>query len=226
MVADIYINNASMAIDGTAIFFLGGLIYYTSAFRKRGRLSDRLFFMMLVTDIVAAVFDIMVDFFEFRPGPYSAAMMMAGSTVFNLAIIFAGSLLMLYALSYTENGVEKVRKSWKYWMIPAVVSAVFFVINLFTGWITYVDRADNLYHHGPLYYVVYIPLYIYLLLAAVYLWKVNRSAVIILIALVAVRLIMEALFQSVSSTPFFVSVILTYLHVGEMNNEFDSEVDR
>ena len=226
MAEDFFINKASIAIDCTAIFFLGGLIYYTTAFRRRGRLSDRLYFLILVTDIVAAIFDIMVDFFEFRPVRFQATFMMLGSTVFSGAVICLGFLFMLYVLTFTDYGEVHIVARWKYWFIPAVIAMVVLIINIFTGWVTYVDPKDHQYYHGAFYYVAFVPLVVYLIVIIKCLWKFNRPAMFVLIALIVGRLIMEALFMSVSSTAFFVAVILTYLHVDVMNDEFNTEVSK
>ncbi len=48
---------ANLIMDGAALFILAGMFIYTSLYRRRGRVSDKVFFALILTDVVAAFFN-------------------------------------------------------------------------------------------------------------------------------------------------------------------------
>lgn len=50
-------RSAGLIMDGAALFILAGMFIYTSLYRRRGKTADKVFFALILTDIIAAVFD-------------------------------------------------------------------------------------------------------------------------------------------------------------------------
>ena len=215
-----YTNAATIFVDMAAMFFLLGMIPCTRVYRKRGRLSDRLFFAMLLVDIVMAAGDAMVDFFSLSSFSVRGGLAIFGGSVTNICFCFFCMLLVLYLMCFLPSGEELVKKRYKISLIPAVATTVLIVINLFTGFLFYVDPDTGFYLHGDFYNLVFIQLIIYAVAGNLILWKVNRLGILLFLILIATRLIMESLFVSVSSTPFVFAVVLVYCLVGSMNRSF------
>lgn len=215
-----YTNVATIFVDIAAMFFLLGMIPCTRVYRKRGRLSDRLFFAMILVDIAMAAGDALVDFFTQSTLTFTPPLAILGGSVMNISFGFMSLLLMLYLMCFLPSGEELVKKWYKVSLIPAVATMILILINAFTGFLFYVDPLTGSYLHGPFYNLIAIELIIYALVGLFILWKVNRLGIVLFIILVATRLIMEALFVSVSSTPFVFAVVLVYCLVGSMNRSF------
>ena len=48
---------AGLILDGVVLFILAGMLIYTSLYRRRGKTEDKLFFVLILTNIAAAVFN-------------------------------------------------------------------------------------------------------------------------------------------------------------------------
>ncbi len=49
----------SIIMDVSSLFFLCGILNYTSLYRKRGRLDDKLFLTMIVVNMIYAAVELM-----------------------------------------------------------------------------------------------------------------------------------------------------------------------
>ena len=45
----------SLIMDAVSLFFMAGILNYTHLYRKRGRLDDRLYFAMILVNVVVAL---------------------------------------------------------------------------------------------------------------------------------------------------------------------------
>ncbi|MBO6215378.1 MAG: hypothetical protein J6N76_07565 [Lachnospiraceae bacterium] len=75
------LDMATVIVDLAAIFILFGMISYTSIYRKRNLISDRVFFAMIVTDIVMAISDALTYVLDESSIPLAAVMSMGLNTV-------------------------------------------------------------------------------------------------------------------------------------------------
>ena len=73
-----HLNAGTVIVDGAAVLILVGMIIHTSLYRSRGRLDDKLFFAMLITDLVAAVCDGCNYLLENGTDPLAARLIMIG----------------------------------------------------------------------------------------------------------------------------------------------------
>ena len=215
-----YTNVATVLVDISALFFLLGMIPCTHIYRKRNRLSDRLFFAMILTDIVMAVSDAAVDILSESSFLWAPGVVVFSGSVMNISFAFMSLFLMHYLLCFLPEGDEIVVKWFKPSLIPAAVTVLFVIINAFTGIMFYVEKGTGAYLHGPLYYIMAVPFILYALVGLFVLWKINRLGILLFVILVVTRLILEVLFTGVSSTAFVFAVVLVYAMVGAMNRSF------
>ena len=52
-----FYGTATIIMGLASLFILGGMLIYTSLYRKRGNTEDKLFFALILTNIAAALFD-------------------------------------------------------------------------------------------------------------------------------------------------------------------------
>ena len=93
----------SLIMDAASLFFMAGILNYTHLYRKRGRLDDRLYFSMIIVNVVMAVADGLAYFLEGRDLPMVREVIIAANAVFFGAFALFAYLMMLY-LHYRAYG--------------------------------------------------------------------------------------------------------------------------
>ncbi|HAB93485.1 MAG TPA: hypothetical protein DCF49_01760, partial [Lachnospiraceae bacterium] len=67
----------SVIMDAAALFFMSGILIYTALYRKRGRLDDKLFFGMVLTNMALAASDATAYLLEGRAFTEAGKMIVA-----------------------------------------------------------------------------------------------------------------------------------------------------
>ena len=220
-----YTALATVIIDIIAMFLLLGLIQLTRIYRQRGKLKDKIFFAMLLLDLLMTVTDISVELLNYSTSATLRVVMILTSTILTVAFQILCLLVLLYLICFLPGGAEKVKKNYKLYAIPALLASVMLIINIFGGFLFYADSETGQYLHGPVYELVLVPTVIYAVMCIRTLWDVNRQGIFLFLMLLVVRLGLESAFRSVSSTPSVYAVVLIYLLVGTMNRSFHEEGD-
>ena len=70
----------TITMDITSLFLMGGILVYTSSYRKRSRLEDRLFFSMILCNIAMKVGELLSYALENSTFPFTKELMIAGNT--------------------------------------------------------------------------------------------------------------------------------------------------
>ena len=218
-----YTALATVIIDIIAMFLLLGLIQLTRIYRQRGKLKDKIFFAMLLTDLLMTVTDISVELMNFSTVRALQIIMVLTATILTMAFEILCFLVFSYLYCSLPGGDEKLKNSYKLYAVPAAASIIMLLINIFGGFLFYADSKTGQYLHGPVYELVFVPVVIYAVMCIRILWDVNRQGIFLFFMLLVVRLGLESCFKSVSSTPFVYAVILIYLLVGTMNRSFHGE---
>lgn len=218
-----YTATATVILDIIACFLLLGLMQCTKIYRERGKLLDRIFFAMLISDMLMAGFDIAVEVFNNEKEVFYHIVTILCASVMTLVFELLGFLIAQYLCCLLPQGEDIVKKNFKVFSIPLVASAAMVVLNLFSGFLFRVDPSTGQYMHGPAYNLIFIPTLIYAVIGVFVLWKVNRLGIILFLMLLISRIVMEILFTSVSSTPLILSVVLIYMLVANMNRAFHGE---
>ncbi len=211
----------SIIMDLAALFFMGALLIYTSLYRKRGRVDDKLFFAMIVCNMIVALSDMLIGLLEGASVPLRG-LILTGNIVFYTAVSFFPYQYLLF-LNYR---ITRDLKHMKRMQIPAVIPVILLVIalfvNLFTGWLFTVG-ADNIYRDGIVYHLVYLPALLYLALALIRGWKLSPRLVLIDLLLIALRIFLEYLFRDICSTAFIYTLFLVYVHIHALNRPLNEE---
>ena len=213
-----YSSIATILIDVLALLYLVGIIVCTRAYRKRGRLSDKIFFAGLILNIALAVSDAMIIC---CCGYTAAGVMFFGSVQMVLHTVM-GFITVLYLSSFLPSGDTRLQKLSKLYVIPVLAMAVLVVINLFTNILFFADvEQDYVYAEGS--DLLYCFLGVYVIIAIVLLWRISKRGMIALILLLVTGTILANLFYDISTLVFDYAVLLSYLLVGSMNRAFHEE---
>ena len=148
----------SIIMDVTSLFFMGGLLIYTSLYRQRGRLDDRLFFALVLVNMVLAVADALTYLWEGSANPSVRVLIMIGNIVFYAAFELFPYFYLLYLDFRVYGSKDRLRKLKVLYGIPCFVILAMLLLNLWTGWL-FVIGEDNLY-----YYTYYNELLYFLLI--------------------------------------------------------------
>ncbi len=218
-------STGTIILDITTIFILAGMIVFTSLYRKRGLLSDRIYFYMIVADIVAALTD-GINFF-LLDSPYSAkgAFIMSGDTVFSIAFEVIMFMMVLYwDYRLRENKKHTVRfvkiAAW-----PCVLSIIMILGNIYWGYLFYVDKATDSYVYARWYDLIYVAVVIYVGIMLVQIFKKDKRTFIIFVLAIGCRILLRNVLRDISSTPFIIAILLVFFHIQEMNENYYKEVE-
>ena len=133
----------SIIMDVTSLFFMGGLLIYTSLYRQRGRLDDRLFFALVLVNMVLAVADALTYLWEGSANPSVRVLIMIGNIVFYAAFELFPYFYLLYLDFRVYGSKDRLRKLKVLYGIPCFVILAMLLLNLWTGWL-FVIGEDNL----------------------------------------------------------------------------------
>ena len=216
------INMGVYILDLSAFLLLAGMIVYTKIYRQRGRLDDRIFFILLVLDMITAVFDVFPYCLENSGIPLEESILRAGNSIFWICIAVLPMLFVLYLDYLLYKDEERTKRIWKWLVLPVCYSVVLTAANLFLNFLYYKDEAGS-YHFGDMYFLVYVPVYIYSVIIIALYWKHSKKMVAACLVLMAARMVLRLFMGYMSSTVFIFAVLFVYAHVYAMNEEFYGE---
>ena len=107
--------------------------------------------------------------------------------------------------------------------MPALCGIILAILNLPLRFLYTVEPAESYYITYRAYDILFLPFLICILCAAISLWRIHRAMSLMILSFVAMRFLMEYFIPDVSSSSLFMSVLLTYLHIGAMNRTFHDE---
>ena len=210
-------------MDAAALFFMSGILIYTALYRKRGRLDDKLFFGMVLTNMALAASDATAYLLEGRAFTEAGKMIVACNVVFYAAFEIFPYLFLLFLDFRVRKEPEHVRKSSVLYCIPALVIVVLLLLNLRTGWLYSVSK-NNIYHTGPYNDVVFLPVAVYSVLILAKLYRIDRRLTLLGIILILARVGFGVWFRSISSTAMTYTLFLVATHIVVMNRTIKEEV--
>ena len=215
----------TIILDAASLFLMGGILVYTSRYRKRRRLEDRLFFYMILSNSAMAVSEIISDGLEFTLYPFVKEIMITGYTVLFLSLVVFSYLLFLYVdyLYVPDKSHLRKRKLW--FGIPCFLFFVVMIVNLKTGWIFSVE-GGNVYRAGFLverYLLPQLPVLFYLFLSLFLSVKFNKRLAAISLLLIVSALAWELWYREISSTAFTYTLYLVCIHIYVMNHPISEE---
>ena len=115
----------SLIMDTASLFFMTGILNYTELYRKRGRLDDRLYFSMVIVNIIMTLADALAYFLERRQMSLVRETIMASNVVFFASFAYFGYLLMMYLDYRVYRDKGRLRKL----RIPAFIPFLLCIIK-------------------------------------------------------------------------------------------------
>ncbi len=214
--------SGSLIMDITSFFFMVGILIYTELYRKRGRLDDRLFFAMIVVNMIMAFADGITYMLHGTVYPWARDVMIAGNMVFYTAFSVFPWIFFLYLDYSVYKDSARVDRMRLFTAIPWILMVILLLINLKTRWIFYFT-ADNIYRSGTLNELTFIPMAIYFLFSLIWVRKIDPRLVFLGILLAAVRILLGIWIRDISSSAFIYTLLLVCTHIHVMNRPLDKE---
>ena len=103
-------NIGTLLLDGSTIFLLIGVLMQSAIMRKRGRQDDKLFFLLVIENMVIAVADIITYLADGKDFPGARFLNMFGVSVFYLVMIMLCMTWEQYATVRFKRSSMKLSK--------------------------------------------------------------------------------------------------------------------
>ena len=213
-------TSGTIIMDATALFLMSGILIYTSIYRKRGRLEDRMFFTMLLVNMAMAVGELVSCALEYSERPFTKELMMAGKSVFYLCLVVFPYLLFVYLDTLAGSDKARIRKRKVLTGIPCFLFFVVLIVNLKNGWIFSVAEG-NAFRVGFLDERFWLPFWLvcfYLLLSMGKIGKRNWNILLLNLFMIVTRMVWEFWYPEISSTSFLYTLFLAFIHVYVLNH--------
>ena len=225
-------NIATLLIDGSTIFVLLGVLTQSSIMRKRGREDDKLFFLLILQNVILAVADIVTYLADRKTFPGARFLNMFGVTVFYLAMIILCMTWTHYALVRFKKADTKSGKKQKILFIPGIVMQLILIVNFFVSYVFYEDDSKgfkglvfavdkvNVYHYGILFVPMFVIMGFYMVVGFVFLGRYrkgdNKSLIPVWIYFMplVVGLIVPFVFGGISLTSIGIAMSILFTHLG------------
>ena len=206
----------TVILDIASLLFLIGILIYTSIYRRRGLLQDKIFFVMLLINIAISIGDCLAYLVEGTQYSYATTVMTVGNM-----ICFGGvnTLAYLYLLCVEYKRGKRGKQLLNYALpasIPLLLVIGLLVANLFTGWV-FSFEAGNLYRPGPYSILVCLPVALYFLTAMIRGYREGGRLIVLIALLLLTRVMWDVWKDEVSSTAFIFTLFLMCLHVHTTN---------
>ena len=217
----------TLMMDTAAICFLGGILVYTSMYRQRGRLDDKLFFAMILITIIMAVTE-EFSFLILESGiPVGTKLILGDITVLHICFTVFPLLFLLYQDYRIYHSTSRLYKNLWLYSLPCLCTIIMIFFNLtgrFFFSVTYLAEEKSMRCiREPYYFLIFINTVIYCLQVIYLMYRVSLSAVLMLIVLVAARIGLGIWIRDISSTVFTFTLLLAYTHIIAMNQSFYEE---
>ena len=211
-----------LVLDVAAALILFGMIHYTSHYRKRGRIDDKIYFGMLVITILCALANAAASAVDGIFGTGADALKVALNDIFFIAMDLSFCVMTVYfdQRSRKENALSKKRICVL--SLPAVFTAIALAVNHRTHFIFWVDRTTGRYTELAHFYIIYLAPVLYAI-AILVVCRWNKGALSVLILLILARSVLEGVMRDVSSTALFLAIVLVFIHINEMRYAFYDE---
>ncbi len=206
-------NRLSLMFNLAAVFIVIGIIWQTGIYRERGRLEDKLFFMMEIMVLAMAIVDMSSSLMNGQDNPYiGTANFVINHGFFILFALICGTLALFF-IQRAVGGLEDNKRKCLNVMIPVFAQIVLILSNILTRSFFYIDPVTYAYTRGHLYWVLYVVPFIYVLIGVIMISRINPVSVWLFLLLVAVRLVLGFLHNGVSSTPVCFAIGLAYIQI-------------
>ena len=217
-----YGNAGTIIMDGFSLLLMGGMLFYTSLYRKRGRLDDRLFCNMIVVNMIYAGVELVTYAQEGAPISFLRTLMIVENTVVYAALVLFPYLFMLYTDFRCFRDEQRYKRVSVLYGIPCMAWFAILVINLWTGWIFTINESCQ-FIDGQIDQIVFIPIVFYIFCALLRVRRIDIRLVFLGILLAAVRMLWDVWYMPIESTSFMYALYLVLAHIHVMNQPLAEE---
>ncbi len=234
------LNIATLLIDGSTIFVLLGVLIQSTIMRKRGLEDDKLFFLLIIQNMVLAVADIVTYLADEKAFPGARFLNMFGITVFYIVMIIMCMTWTHYALVRFKRSDAKPGKKQKILYIPGIVMQCILLVNFFVGYVFYKDDSNsfgglvfavdkgNVYHYGILFIPMFLIMGFYMvtgfILMSRYRRRDNKTLIPVWIYFMplVVGMVVPFVFGGISLTSIGFAMSILFTHLGSASEITDS----
>lgn len=225
-----YLTNrdyATLILDSGTLFIIFGIIAVSFRNRKKDRLDEDCFLVLLILNIVIAIGDILGYLCgEGKNFPHSYALSTLGMTLFYVGFVLIAMSWLHYCRVRFRGADLTDRSHFAYEYIPGMVMVAVVIINVFTGWVFSYDE-NKVYLRGFMFIPLYIVVAAYILAGFVYLSRYrDKSSGKALIPVwvygmpIILGTVLTFLVQgSASFAAIGVAMSFMFTHMGTINDE-------
>ena len=213
-----FYGTASIIMGLASLFILGGMLIYTSLYRKRGNTEDKLFFALILTNIAAAIFICLIYVLAgFGIEPESVGDCLGGC--------YSGRLDAYPCLGFMQlqDDMEKINRMMLLVLVPELILIILLFVSVFTG---------SLYAGSIV--LGCLEIYVYdifnlapLIIGGIFAWcisfKRNKKMPVLILIIIAAHIFLT-LACVINSTPLFLSMYLMLTYFVSMSDSFYGEV--
>ena len=223
MLLSTYEGNATLFANGATLFILAGMLINTSLYRRRGWSEDRLFFALIITDIIAVVFgSATLWLYEYEVALPGILFTLILTLSFSVYVVF-GVLWCMYLMFRLGHDEAKVRKTLPRICIPAAFFVLLYLTSTVTGFVGWDGIDLGFLDINTVTVFTFAPVLIYGIITVVMTAGKDKRVCILYGVLVLVNGFF-LMAMDVDITPLILSVYLIYAHLYAMRNPFYGEV--
>ena len=212
----------SIIMDVSSLFFLCGILNYTSLYRKRGRLDDKLFLTMIVVNMIYAAVELMSYLQEDLKISHMRGLMIVENTVVYAALVLFPYLFLLYADFRARRDWQRIQHIWLLYGIPCLIYFAIIGINLKTGWIFSINEGCQ-FIDGPIDQIVFIPILFYFTVTLFRVCRINKRLLFLGLLIMVSRMAWDVWYTPIQSTSFIYTLFLAFAHIHVMNQPLAEE---
>ena len=219
-----YQSAASIIIDITSIFLLIGILPYAAIRKRRRRIDDRLYFVIVGATITLAAADAISYFVENVSFMSARFLLLFVNTLIYGLFVLLPYLFCLYLYLRYNNYRSFPRKRAFTLAVPCLIHFIFTLLNIRTGWIFSITSKNN-WKSGPYDTFIFVPVLFYLALSLWMIFKTNWRLMLTCMVIIAFHIVSDALFYGISFTSFMYTLFLICAHVNVMEKAvFEEEL--
>ena len=207
----------SMVLDSAALALLVGIVILTAVYRRRRRVTDRLFFYMTLINMVMAAGELLSYRLENITLSFVHPVMILCNTAYYAALVIFPYLLAVYLLCRNFRDHARLQKGVILLGIPAALCLVIVLLNLWTGWLFSIGEG-NIFVSGSerLLWAYSVVVWLYLTSSLVLAFRIGPRMGLSIALLIVVRLIGDLVAWKISATALDYAMLLVVVHLCAM----------
>ena len=217
------LHYATLLLDIAAVCIIIGVIHYTTIYRRRGTLDDKMYFQMLIITIICAVSDGITYVIDGSGIPGMSVLSVICNDIFFITFELMLAILAIYLDHHVHMDDAVTKKRARLFLIPAVIEIVLILANTFSHFLFWVDPVTTEYYSGSLYILVFVAPVVYCALGLISIARINMATIWMFALLVAVRVFLGNILSDVSSTALLFAITLVFIHIHQMRLPFYEE---